>query len=48
MIAELAQIELLTWLKGGAIVLFIVLIGSIYHAVVDAPFIEGEEDDFRN
>ena len=42
---ELAQIELLTWLIGGSIVLFVSLCGAFIYAVINAPFIDVDEVD---
>lgn len=48
MINELSQIEPLTWLIGAVIVLAVSLFGAFYMAIVNAPYIEGEDDEISN
>lgn len=42
---ELEQIELLTWLIGGSIVIFVSLCSAFIYAVINAPFIDVDEVD---
>lgn len=42
---ELAQIELLSWLIGGSVILFLSLCGAFIYAVINAPFIDIQEVD---
>lgn len=48
MIAELSQIEPLTWLIGAVIILIISLASAFVMAIINAPYIDGEDDEISN
>lgn len=48
MIKELSQIEPLTWLIGAVIVLAVSLFSAFLMAIINAPYVDGDDDEISN